>query len=94
VKERTIGEITEEGELSTKAIDPIVLPMFQAMHKIVKLSQGVAPISRLSIGRSVLVEEVAVTFLKMVVVMGGLMAIVGITLFNRRELAALPGNDS
>lgn len=94
VKERTIGEITDEGEISTKAIDPIVLPMFQAMHKIVKLSQGVAPISRLSIGRSVLVEEVAVTFLKMVVVMGGLMAIVGITLFNRRELAALPGNDS
>lgn len=94
VKERTIGEITEEGVRSTKAIDPFVVPMFSAMHKIVKLAQGVSPISRLSIGRSVAFEEVALTFFKMVLVLGGLMAVLGIFLFSRRELAALPGNDS
>ncbi|MGB0578214.1 MAG: ABC transporter permease [Limisphaerales bacterium] len=94
VQERTIGEITEEGELTTKAIDPLVVPIFEGVHKLVTMSQGVAPISRLSIGRSILLEEVIWAFAKKVIVIGGLMSLIGIFLFNRRELAAIPGNDS
>jgi len=95
VEERTIGEIDHEtGKRNTRHIDPFILPIFEGLQKVVHFTQTASPISKLSIGRSVSWEEVGATFGKQVLFIGGLVGAFGIFLFNRRELAALPGSDS
>lgn len=95
VEQRTIGDIDDEtGRRTTAAIDPYVLPLFKGLHKIVMLAKGAAPISDLSVGRSVPWRTVGGAFFQQVIILGGLMACGGIILFNRRELAALQGDGS
>ncbi len=92
VQQRTIGGINHDtGERYTRHIDPIMLPLFRLLNYTVSQAKGVSPISRLSQGRSVSWESVAGCFARQVLVAGGLLAGLGIFLFNRRELAALPG---
>ncbi|MBL6763357.1 MAG: ABC transporter permease [Verrucomicrobiae bacterium] len=95
VEQRTIGDIDDEtGKRTTAVIDPYILPIFKGLHKIVSLAQGASPISDLSVGRSVSWGTVGGAFLKQVFLLGGLMAVSGIYLFNRRELAGLQGGGS
>jgi hypothetical protein len=95
VKQRTIGDIDDEtGRRTTALIDPYVVPLFNAVYKVVQLAEGASPIADISVGRSVPWKTVAFTFLQQIVLLGGMMAAGGIVLFNRREMAALQGGGS
>jgi hypothetical protein len=55
---------------------------------VFKLVEGFSPIDALSTGRSVSWEMVGLAFAQIVLLLGGIVALFGIVLFTRRELAA------
>ena len=73
-------------------IDYIALPVFRVLLGIIDMVRGFSPIDSLSTGRSITWGQLGVAFLQICVVMGGILAAIGITLFNRRELATAQGN--
>ncbi|MFT4691877.1 MAG: hypothetical protein ACI9OD_004103 [Limisphaerales bacterium] len=95
-KERTVGAVDHEtGKSNTRAIDPFVVPIFKALTWLVSLSEGsVDPINNISAGLSVTWGHLLATFVKLNVVVCGALAGLGITLFNRRELALVQGDES
>jgi len=94
-EQRTMGEYDPDlGHTTTHLIDPFMVPVFKVLHEIVTMTQSSSPIEKLSMGRSVPLDDVAGAFFKHVVLVGGMLSIFGIVLFNRRELAALQGSDS
>ncbi len=99
----TLAQVIEEGGISGVDhdtgqithplwIDQMVVFLFSCLLKIINLVQGFSPIDLLSTGRSVTWEQLGLALLQIVVLMGGLFAIIGITLFTRRELATAQGS--
>ncbi len=64
-----------------------MVPVFQLLLNIVNLVQQFAPIDAVSSGRSLGWGELARAVGLVVVLMGGVFAVMGITAFTRRELA-------
>ncbi|MBI5384650.1 MAG: hypothetical protein HZA90_08160 [Verrucomicrobia bacterium] len=90
------GSITgmneETGEVGRSPLDIILIPLFKAMLKVLTLVQSFSPIDALSTGRSITWEQLGLAVLQIVVLLGGLLAVLGIVTFTRRELAAAQGN--
>jgi hypothetical protein len=84
----------ETGALSPSWIDVILLPAFKGMLKIIDLVQGFSPVEALSTGRSITWGQLGSAFTHIILLMGGLLAIAGITMFTRRELATAQGSTS
>jgi hypothetical protein len=95
-KERTVGAVNHEtGKSNTRAIDPFVVPFFKALKWLVSLSEGgVDPINNISAGLSVTWGHLFATFVRLNLIVCGTLAGLGITLFNRRELALVQGDES
>ena len=51
-----------------------------------------SPIDSLSSGRSISWSELGAAFGQIVLLLGGIIGVIGIVLFNRRELATAQGN--
>jgi ABC-type transport system involved in multi-copper enzyme maturation permease subunit len=74
--------------------DKIALPVFKGVLAVIHMVKGFSPVDSLSSGRSITWGELGLAFFENVVVLGGILAGIGILLFNRRELAALQNASS
>lgn len=94
----TLNQVVEEGGImgvnpdtgavdAPRLLDRIAVPLFYGMLKIINLVRGFSPIDLLSSGRSVTWAQLATAAGQIVLLMGGLFAALGITMFHRRELA-------
>ncbi len=81
----------EKGEAGHSAMDIVLIPAFKGLLQIIKLVQGYSPVEALSTGRSITWGELGMAFTQIVLLIGGIFAVVGIIFFNRRELATAQG---
>ena len=94
VQEGGIFGVNHEGGQSTPNIaDKILVPIFQVILKLVNLVQGFSPIDSLSLGRSITWEQLGLAIFQIVILMGGIIAAIGIIIFTRRELATAQSNN-
>ncbi len=93
VSEGTIlGVDHETGEPVAQRFDTAMLPVFSAMLNVINLAQEFSPVDSLSTGRSITWGRLAQAFAQIVLLLGGLLAAVGMWLFYRRELATAQSN--
>lgn len=78
-----------EGVLG--AVDFIMVPIFKAANEVLGMVNSFSPIEALSTGRSVSWTMLGVAVLQIWGLIGGLFALVGMTIFQRRELATAQG---
>ncbi len=82
----------ETGVAGHSGADVFLLPAFKGILTIVQLVQNFSPIDSLSSGRSISWSELGAAFTQIVLLLGGIVALAGIILFGRRELATAQGN--
>lgn len=70
-------------------LDTFVTVVFSKVLAVVKLVEAFSPIDSLSGGRSITWLQLGSAFAQIVVLMGGIFIVLGITFFTRRELAAV-----
>lgn len=98
----TLKQVIDEGGISAVnnntgkideplLIDHVAVPFAKSLLWTINTVRGFSPIDSLSNGRSISWSELARAGFQIVLVMGGLFAALGITLFNRRELATAQG---
>jgi hypothetical protein len=89
VSEGTVTGLDHEtGSGGGNLIDLVLVPFFRGLLYTVKLAQDFSPVESLSTGRSITWGQLAQAFGQIVLLLGGLFALAGITCFTRRELAA------
>jgi hypothetical protein len=95
VEAGTIGAVNEEtGETTRSVLDFVLIPVFKALLGVFNLAKDFSPVDALSTGRSIEWETLANAFARIVLALGGSMALFGIYMFSRRELAASNTNSS
>jgi hypothetical protein len=88
VAEGTVfGVDHETGAAAAGWFDTLLLWFFQGLLWVINLVQGFSPVDSLSTGRSIGWWQLARAFLQVVVVMGGIAAVIGMATLTRRELA-------
>jgi hypothetical protein len=93
VSEGTIlSRNSETGVQGSSVVDLVVVPFFRAALGVINLAKGFSPIDSLSSGRSITWTELGLAFGQIVLLLGGIFAVFGIFVFNRRELATAQGN--
>jgi hypothetical protein len=93
----TLTSVVSDGTIDTSSTAPnnpilpilnaVILPTFRVALKVINLARDFSPIDSLSSGRSITWGELGLAFVQIVLLLGGVFAIVGIFIFNRRELA-------
>jgi hypothetical protein len=83
---------TETGRMAHTPIDGIIIPAFQGVLYIINLARDFSPIDALSTGRNISWPELGRAFGQIVLLLGGIVMVFGIFVFNRRELATAQGN--
>ena len=92
VSEGTIGGYNaEKGRSGPMPVDVVVIPVFKGILAVINLARGFSPIDSLSTGRSVSWAQLGQAFGQIVLLLGGIVAVSGILIFNRRELATAQG---
>jgi hypothetical protein len=92
VESGTIAAGNEEtGQMGHSIADVVLIPAFKGVLTVVNLAKNFSPIDALSTGRSITWSELGVAFAQIVLLLGGLFAVLGIIFFNRRELATAQG---
>jgi hypothetical protein len=81
----------ETGQGGHSAADMVLIPAFKGVLAIVNLANNFSPVEALSSGRSITWGELGTAFAQIVLLLGGIMALVGIIFFSRRELATAQG---
>jgi hypothetical protein len=81
----------ETGAAGHSVADMVLIPMFKGILVVVQLVQNFSPIDSLSSGRSIPWIELGEAFVQIVLFLGGIIALAGIILFGRRELATAQG---
>jgi hypothetical protein len=93
VEEGTIGGVNEEtGVAEGSPLDVVLIPFFKGVLQVLNLVESFSPVDALSTGRSVPWTQVGLAFLQIVLIVGGVLAALGIFFFSRRELAAAQGH--
>jgi len=85
-----VGNV-EKGIAGHSVMDVVLIPAFKGVLAVVNLAKSFSPIDALSSGRSITWGELGLAFTQIVLVLGGVFAVAGITFFNRRELATAQG---
>jgi hypothetical protein len=92
VSDNTIMGFNEEaGKAGQSALDTIVVPTFRGMLTVINLAQQFSPIDALSTGRSITWTQLGMAFTQIILLLGGIIGLGGIVIFNRRELASAQG---
>jgi hypothetical protein len=81
----------EAGVAGHSVADVVLIPAFKGVLAGVNLVKNFSPIDSLSAGRVISWGELGLAFAQIVLLPGGILGIVGIILFNRRELATAQG---
>ena len=87
-----MGGNGETGVMGHSVVDAMLIPLFKGCLMVIKLVENFSPIDSLSSGRSISWSELGTAFGQIVLLPGGIIAVIGILLFNRRELATAQGN--
>ncbi len=88
VRDGTIVGLSDEGgPVERSPLDVVAVPMFKGLLHVIQLVQSVSPIDSLSSGRSITWLQLGGAFSQIVLLFGGGLAALGISIFNRRELA-------
>ncbi len=98
----TVRQVVEEGGIAAinhdtgrvdnpTVVDLVALPIFRGLLTLINLVQDFSPIEALSTGRSVSWGELGLAIARIVLLMGGLFAAIGMISFTRRELATAQG---
>ena len=87
-----MGGNGETGVMGHSVVDAVLIPLFKGCLTVIKLVENFSPIDSLSSGRSISWSELGTAFGQIVLLPGGIIAVIGILLFNRRELATAQGN--
>ena len=85
------GGNAETGQMGHSIMDVVLIPSFKGILTVISLAKNFSPIDSLSTGRSITWAELGMAFTQIVVVLGGVFAVIGIWLFSRRELATAQG---
>jgi hypothetical protein len=89
VESGTVMGVNEEtGEVGKSLVDKPVVLVFKGLLSVFKMVQGYSPVDALSTGRSIEWLSVLAAFGQIVFLLGGAVALFGIAMFTRRELAA------
>jgi hypothetical protein len=92
VSEGTIANYNaEKGTKGYTPADTIVIPVFKAILGTINLARNFSPIDSLSTGRSITWSQLARAFAQIILLLGGILAVFGIVVFTRRELATAQG---
>ena len=92
VETGSVGAGNEEtGAAGHSAADALLIPMFKGMLTVIRLVENFSPIDALSSGRAITWGELGLAFTQIVLLLGGILALAGIALFQRRELATAQG---
>jgi len=83
---------SETGVMGHTVADVVLIPLFKGCLTVIKLVENFSPIDSLSSGRSIPWSELGAAFGQIVLLSGGIIGVIGILLFNRRELATAQGN--
>ncbi|WCJ59185.1 hypothetical protein NXS98_15925 [Fontisphaera persica] len=83
-----MGRDHETGQVDMPLVDRVMLPVFKGILSVVQLARSFSPIDALSTGRSITWGTLGQAFLQVMMVLGGAFALLGISTFTRRELAA------
>ncbi|MGD0744721.1 MAG: hypothetical protein ABSA45_06160, partial [Verrucomicrobiota bacterium] len=78
-------------EMGHSIADAVLIPLFKGLLVVIGLIQSFSPIDSLSSGRSISWAELGAAFGQIVLFLGGIVSLIGIGLFNRRELATGQG---
>ena len=81
----------ETGVAGHSVADVFLIPAFKGVLTVLNLARSFSPIESLSGGQSIPWGELGAAFVQIVLLLGGAIALVGILLFNRRELATAQG---
>jgi hypothetical protein len=97
----TLAETVENGSVSVgdeekgiaghSGADVVLIPMVKGVLAVVSLTKNVSPIDLLSTGRAISWGQLGIAFAQIVLLLGGIISVVGVVLFNRRELATAQG---
>jgi hypothetical protein len=94
VQEGTVTGVNHEtGAAAATWIDAVLIPIFKFILKVVGLVQGYSPIEALSTGRSIPWGELFSAWGQVVLLLGGFVALVGMIILTRRELALPQGSN-
>jgi hypothetical protein len=92
VTEGTIADYNaEKGTRGSTWADVIVIPAFKGIITIINLAKNFSPIDSLSTGRSITWSQLGQAVSQIVLLLGGFLALFGIAVFTRRELATAQG---
>jgi hypothetical protein len=69
-----------------------LIPFFQGILTVVDVVKKFSPIDSLSSGRAISWSELGAAFGQIVLLFGGVISLIGIGLFTRRELATAQAN--
>ena len=93
VSEGTLmGYNTETMKTGTSPLDIIAIPVFSVVLDVINLAKDFSPIDSLSTGRSITWAQLGVAFSQIVLLLSGSLALFGMVVFTRRELATAQGN--
>lgn len=93
VSEGTIGGYNnEKGTHGETPVDFIVIPAFRGVLSVINLAKEFSPVDSLSTGRCITWAQLGLAFAQIILLLGGVLALGGIALFTRRELATAQGN--
>jgi hypothetical protein len=81
----------ETGVMGHSGADMVLIPFFKGCLAVIGLVENFSPIDALSTGRSISWGELGRAFAQIVLLLGGITGVIGILLFNRRELATAQG---
>ena len=87
-----VGGNEETGVMGHSVADAALIPVFKGFLVVIHLVQGFSPIDSLSSGRAISWSELGMAFVQIVLLLGGIIGLIGIGLFSRRELATAQGN--
>jgi hypothetical protein len=93
VENGTVGVGNEEKGIAGHSVaDVVLIPLFRGILNVVNFATNFSPVDSLSSGRVISWAELGAAFGQIVVVLGGIAGVIGVALFNRRELATAQGN--
>jgi hypothetical protein len=81
--------IEHSGNAEPTMLDNVVTAGLSKVLAVIKLVEAFSPIDSLSSGRSITWLQLGSAFGQIVLLMGGIFVVLGITMFTRRELAAV-----
>ena len=86
-----VGGNEETGVMGHSVADAVLIPMFKGILAVTRLVENFSPIDALSTGRAITWTELGLAVGQIVLLLGGIIALAGIVLFYRRELATAQG---